>query len=107
MIKKITGEYYKMVGKELASLGIYIKPEDVYILVKIVLKNLLLVLKNNGDEVYVDRSASIKKNKKDNIIIKHNNRLLKIPRRLQMTDRSSQKILEHIFLPMLMKESED
>jgi hypothetical protein len=101
---RVTDEFYDKFKTELSSQGIYIKQEDLFILIKMVFKNLSLVLDEKDKEVCIDRSVNIFRNKQGNIIIRYNRRLFKVHRRIDMTDRGSQRILEHIFLPMLERE---
>lgn len=106
---KVTSSFYESIGKELSSYGIFINPDDIFILVKIIMKNLVLSLMGNKDnELYIDRSITIKRNKRhDTIVLKYNNRLFGIPRRFEMTDVSSQKILRDLFLPIIEREKKE
>ena len=102
-----TDDFYKNIGTELAGMGIEIPTTDIYLLVKVVLKNLVLALDSKDKFIRTDNAAIVRRTKDNELKLKYNSRLFKIKRKFTITDNSNIRILEKMFLPLLEIEAKE
>lgn len=95
-------DVYSKICKDLADSGIYIHPRDVYYLIYVVLKNIKEVCED-CDKVYLakDKKITAKKIGK-NLRIYLNEDYVPDTKVIRMSDKTSNKIFQDIFLPSIL-----